>query len=73
MNVAIVAMVNMTKSLSNRSAALEVCPPAASRSFDPDGARFAEVTGVKATCLLSLVFPQQSNSTHTAMVNLPDN
>ena len=57
MNVAIVAMVNMTTTLSDGSAALEVCPPAASRSFDPDGARLAEVTGVKATCLLSLVFP----------------
>ena len=68
MNVAIVAMVNMTTTLSDGSAALEVCPPVASRSFGPDGARFAEVTGVKATCLLSLVFPQQSKSTGTAMV-----
>ena len=68
MNVAIVAMVNMTTNLSDGSAALEVCPPAAGRSFDPDRARLVEVTGVKATYLLSLVFPQPSKSTHTAMV-----
>ena len=49
MNVAIVAMVNTTTTSSDGSAALEECPPADSRSFDPDGVRSAKVTGVKVT------------------------
>ena len=57
MNVAIVAMVNMTTNLSDGSAALEVCPPAAGRSFDPDRARLVEVTGVEVTLFSSLVLP----------------
>ena len=61
MNVAIVAMVNTTTTSSDGSAALEECPPADSRGFDPDGVGSIEVTGVKVTFPLptSLVITQQ--------------
>ena len=60
MNVAIVAMVNTTTTTSDGSVTLEECPPADSRSFDPDGVRSTEVTGVKVTFPLptSLVITQ---------------